>query len=225
MVTIRKFQKDILEGKDVNHLLNEAYAISIRIKNKKMEEWCHYELSGYPDGNSVPEYRKIFVRFVADGTFRTNIPVEIPDGFQFLNYHLVTNPISSLLKLTQGDDNNNKVVSFEFTTQLNSELCKMYGQPLDWVFKQQASISQLTDIESKVREKVINWGLHLNPESEKYIDDSEENTQTINNYNVLGNISNSQIQQGNTNSKQKKSFIKDFIGNLFGSLFEHLFKW
>lgn len=34
-------------------------------------------------------------------SFRKNIPVEIPHGYQFSNYQSVTNPISSLLKLTQ----------------------------------------------------------------------------------------------------------------------------
>ena len=59
---------------------------------------------------------------------------------------------------------------------------------------------------------------------EKDIDVKDEKPQMINNYNILGNIQNSQIQQGNTNSKQKRSSIKDLIGNLFGSLFGHLFK-
>lgn len=64
--------------------------------------------------------------------------------------------------------------------------------------------------------------MHLKSESEEDIED--KNSQIVNNYNISGNINNSQIQQGNTNSKQKRSSIKDLIGNLFGSLFGHLFK-
>lgn len=218
--SIRKFQQDILDESNLNHLLNEAYAISIKIKDKKMENWCHYELSGYPNADSVPEYRKISVRFVADGEFRKNIPAEIPDGYQFLNYHLVTNPVSSLLKMTQQKEH--QVVSFEFTSELNRRLCELYNQTPDFTFKQQASISQLVDIESKVKERIVNWGMHLKSESEEDIED--KNSQIVNNYNISGNINNSQIQQGNTNSKQKRSSIKDLIGNLFGSLFGHLFK-
>ncbi len=220
--SIRKFQQDILDDSNLSHLLNEAYAISIKIKDKKMENWCHYELSGYPNTDSVPKYRKISVRFVADGEFRKNIPAEIPDGYQFLNYHSVTNPISSLLKLTQQKEH--QVVSFEFTSELNRKLCELYNQTSDFTFKQQASVSQLVDIESAVKEKIVNWGMHLEPELKKGIDVKDEKPQMINNYNILGNIQNSQIQQGNTNSKQKRSSIKDLIGNLFGSLFGHLFK-
>lgn len=33
--SIRKFQQDILDESNLNHLLNEAYAISIKIKDKK----------------------------------------------------------------------------------------------------------------------------------------------------------------------------------------------
>lgn len=41
--SIRKFQQDILDDSNLSHLLNEAYAISIKIKDKKMENWCHLE--------------------------------------------------------------------------------------------------------------------------------------------------------------------------------------
>ena len=67
--------------------------------------------------------------------------------------------------------------------------------------------------------------MHLKPEPlEKASRNVKANLQTINNYNISGNVNNSQIQQGNNNSKQKRNFIKDLIGNLFGSLFGHLFK-
>ena len=67
--------------------------------------------------------------------------------------------------------------------------------------------------------------MHLKPETlEEVSKNVKTNSQTINNYNISGNVNNSQIQQGNNNSKQKRSSIKDLIGNLFGSLFGHLFK-
>ena len=221
--SVREFQQDILNGIDLSRLLNEAYAISIEIKDKKMEKWCHCEISGYDNIDNVPEYRKISVRFVADGTFRKNIPVEIPTGYDFFGYHIVTNPISSLIKFTKQTEH--QAVSFEFDNKINKDLCELYNCPLDFTFKQQAAISQLSGIEAKVKEKIINWGMHLKPEPlEKASRNVKANLQTINNYNISGNVNNSQIQQGNNNSKQKRNFIKDLIGNLFGSLFGHLFK-
>lgn len=221
--SVRKFQQDILNGIDLSRLLNEAYAISIKIKDKEMEKWCHCEISGYDNVDNVPEYRKISVRFVVDGTFRKNIPAEIPTDYDFLGYHKVTNSISSLIKFTQQTEH--QAVSFEFDNKINRDLCKLYNCPLDYTFKQQAAISQLSGIEDKVKEKIINWGMHLKPETlEEVSKNVKTNSQTINNYNISGNVNNSQIQQGNNNSKQKRSSIKDLIGNLFGSLFGHLFK-
>ena len=69
-------------------------------------------------------------------------------------------------------------------------------------------------------------GKQLKGEKENRKEDTNDMNkvpQTIN-YNVVGNIQNSQIQQGSSNSKQKRSNIKDLIGNLFGSLSGHLFK-
>lgn len=223
-ISINKFQQDIVEGKDLNFLLNEAYAIAIKIKDKRMTEWCHYELSGYRDMDNIPKYRKIPVKLVADGQFRKNIPVEVPENYETLNYHFVNNPIPSLLKLTQ--EHGNKVVYFEFPTKANNKLHELYPEATDLTFKWVAGISQLTDIESEVRERIINWGMQLKGEKENRKEDTNDMNkvpQTIN-YNVVGNIQNSQIQQGSSNSKQKRSNIKDLIGNLFGSLFGHLFK-
>lgn len=201
-ISINKFQQDIVEGKNLKYLLNEAYAIAIKIKDKKMTEWCHYELSGYPDNDSVPKYRKIPVRFVADGQFRRNIPVAMPEDYQFLNYHFVTNPVSSLIKLTQGHENiENKVVSFEFTAKLNKELCEMYNQPLDFTFKQVASISQLTDIESEVRERIINWGMQLKEDSKKDTIDTNRIPQTII-YQVIFKIINFNREIATQNKKE-----------------------
>lgn len=220
VASVREFQQDILNGSDLGHLLNEAYAISIKVKDKEMEKWCHYEISGYDEIDNVPNYRRISVRFVVDDRFRKNRPVEIPDDYEFFGYHVVTNPISSLMKFTHQTDH--QAVSFEFDNKVNKDLCELYNCPLDSTFKQQATISQLSDIEAKVKEKIINWGMHLKPESEKDIKDiDDKSSQIVNNYNISGNIQNSQLQQGNSNSKQKRSSIKDLIGNLFGSLFGH----
>lgn len=166
VASVRDFQQDILNGIDLNRLLNEAYAISIKVKDKEMEKWCHYEISGYDDIDNVPEYRRIPVMLVADGEFRHNIPVEIPADSEILNYHLVTDSISSLLKLTQHDDQ--QVVYFEFTNEANKKLRELYGPNTNLIFKQRTSISQLVGIESAVKEKIVNWGMHLEPELKKY---------------------------------------------------------
>ena len=44
------------------------------------------------------------------------------------------------------------MVSFEFTSELNRKLCELCNQTPDFIFKQQASVSQLIDIESEVKE-------------------------------------------------------------------------
>ena len=57
---VRELQHDALDGSvDVSALLRKAYAVAVKLKLDRFENWCQYELNGYPKGIEVPDYRHI----------------------------------------------------------------------------------------------------------------------------------------------------------------------
>ena len=220
-VSISKFQDDIANNADLEKLLTEAYAISIKIHDLKMEEWCHNELKGYTNGSDAPEYRKISVELVADGLFVKNKPTVVPKEMEYLNKRNVTNSIPSLYKLS--NKNEGKYIVFPISSEVNADLGHLlFRTGDDYTFKHIAGANRLLDVVSAVKDKIIRWGMNLKPEEVIDNDDSIESPSVNVTYNnITGNqISDSQIQQETDKSKQKQSHWK--LKDLLGSIFDHL---
>lgn len=221
-VSISKFQDDIVNNVDLEKLLTEAYAISIQVHDLKMKQWCHDELNGYSNIDEVPNYRKLTVELVADGIIRPNIPTRISkEEEKYLNQHIVMDSIPSIIRVVER--NNDGYAVFKFPSKMSAEINELYFKSAgnDLTFKQVTSIGKLIDIESAVKDKIIEWGMNLKAEEEPKKNNESRSTTIINN-NISGNVENSQFQQGNTNSKQKKSSWIIKIKDLLGSLFDHL---
>lgn len=66
---VAKFQKDVLDSKkSVTDTLRTAKVISAKLDLNDIEEWIGAELTGYPDGESTPNYRQ------ATGTLQVENP-------------------------------------------------------------------------------------------------------------------------------------------------------
>ena len=53
-------QDEILSSDcDIVQILRRAHVIAVKLGLKEFDQWISYELNGYPDQNTCPDYRKI----------------------------------------------------------------------------------------------------------------------------------------------------------------------
>ena len=127
-----------------------------------------------------------------------------------LHTHDARESISSLLDVYNKSGKDYAVV--EFSDSMNAYLYKHGSAPFPTKYRLKISTNQLFNIMESVRTSILEWSITLEEngivgegvqfsESEKKIATTNP---IINNYvtNIFGNASNSQFQQGTTNSEQ-----------------------
>ena len=74
-------QDEILSSDcDIVQILRRAHVIAVKLGLKEFDQWISYELNGYPDQNTCPDYRKIRGTLKAFNPYHGWIPAVITDG-------------------------------------------------------------------------------------------------------------------------------------------------
>lgn len=81
MSLFAEIQNDILTDKPISIALRKARVLSHRLKNQGFSNWVEFELNGYTDPASLPDYRKItspiFGDFVGTTKHISNAPIPL----------------------------------------------------------------------------------------------------------------------------------------------------
>ncbi|MFC7515043.1 hypothetical protein ACFQUU_08510 [Herbaspirillum sp. GCM10030257] len=123
---------------DVPSLLRKTLALGARLRNDELRAWVSHELNGYPDTESVPEYRRttvmsygyFFDRFVGQATLEVPVFV-LPEEYQERFRHaILQQPINQLIDmLARSKENNNKlqlpwpVVALQYAQKVSELQC------------------------------------------------------------------------------------------------------
>lgn len=192
-------QKALDSNIAITNLLRIAYSVASKLDIKDFKEWIYYELNGYSNKESLPEYRFI------SGQCK-----------YFNPYHgwcdiLVTN--KSMIKLFQNVPMYEKISAIEKLSEeeltyrdLPSDFqeqfaMKNYGMIPRVVFYSQ----EMLGILDSVRTNVLDWALALEKkgilgEDMIFNENEKKAAENITIYNINGTIENSQLQQGSNNS-------------------------
>ena len=65
---------------DVVKIIRRAHVITVKLGLKEFDQWISYELNGYPNQDTCPEYRKVRGVLKAFNPYHGWIPTLIPDG-------------------------------------------------------------------------------------------------------------------------------------------------
>ena len=65
---------------DVVRILRRAHVIAVKLSLKEFDQWISYELNGYPNQDTCPDYRKVRGVLKAFNPYHGWIPTLIPDG-------------------------------------------------------------------------------------------------------------------------------------------------
>ena len=211
---VLELQNEIVSSNcDVVNVLRKAHLIASKLKLTDFDKWIQYELNGYPDQESCPEYRKIRGSLKAFNPYNGWIPTLIQDNEfeKMICERKLANSISEIVSLCELSENG--LIS-EFSGEHLALFNKMFDSPLPMRYALHIPTTAVKDIEEKVKNTILEWTLKLEAEgivgenmtfSEKEKDCAINIPQTVNNY--YGNTSvinspsdNVQIVSGSENT-------------------------
>lgn len=172
--SISKFdeiQNDILGTTDLSSILRKAKIIAYKLKNKEFKNWIENELNGYPNEQSIPEYRKLDT--IAQGDFinlrwhykSVDIPLHnIPED---VHHHFHTIPVTQGIKqlesyletMSRGKDDTLKVtIHAEFLPILSRVIYSNMECMSAWRVITRGQINQVLET---TRNSLLNFILEL----------------------------------------------------------------
>ena len=197
---------------DVVKILRRAHVITVKLGLKEFDQWISYELNGYPNQDTCPEYRKVRGVLKAFNPYHGWIPTLIPDGEleKKICEKKVPNSISKIISLCKTAENG--LIS-EFSGEQLDLFNRMFDSPLPMRYALHFSGASVMDIVEKVKNTILEWTLKLEEEGVlgegmRFSDEEKQTAksipQTVNNYYGATNVINApsegmQIVSGNEN--------------------------
>lgn len=211
---ILELQKEILSSNcDIVNVLRKAHLIAVKLKLSDFDQWIQYELNGYPNKESCPEYRKVRGTLKYLNQYYGWYPIVIQNNEieKIVCERKISNSISEIVSLSDSSEN-------DLLMKLSGEECAFLDEkcnaPIPLSYAVQVSSTAFKDIEEKVKNAILEWTVKLEEEgivgenmmfTEKEKDCATNIPQTVNNYygptSVINSTSgNDQIVSGNGNT-------------------------
>lgn len=207
-------QKEILSSNcDIVNVLRKAHLIAVKLKLSDFDQWIQYELNGYPDKESCPEYRKVRGTLKYLNQFYGWSPIIIQNNEieKIICERKMSNSISEIVSLSDSSEND---LIAELSGEESAFLDKNCNMLIPQRYALHISSTAVKDIEEKVKNTILEWTLKLEEEgiigentmfTEKEKNCATNIPQTVNNYygptSVINSTSgNAQIVSGNGNT-------------------------
>lgn len=212
MAIIIDLQKQAVDtNSDILSLLRKAYLAARKLGITDFQEWISCELNGYDNYDKIPDYRTVTGKLKAWNPYHGWIPVIVPDNDmeETLCQRKLFDSIPSLVSLVGETDN--QILSYSFDGKTLATLCRMTGHEANYTL--QFPKNAIVNIVEQVKNKILEWALLLEEngvlgEELQFTVDEKETVKSVSqivNYvsNFYGDINDSKVQQGTTDSLQK----------------------
>ena len=189
---------------DVEELLNKTYMVARKLKISKLINWCQNELSGYQT-DDMPDYRKFYGQLKVLHPYTGQyIPFHVPDETKQLLTLIEFEPSIGVIRNLLLNNTNG---FFEKTipNEVRTWLIEAQETAIPFEPKIIFHKSDLMNIQSKIRNMILDWALTLEEEdfSEEGIQFSKTKKELAmtNQFNIqnmqgyVGNFSGGNIQQ------------------------------
>jgi hypothetical protein len=213
---VLELQSDCLNPNiDTSNLLRKALAVSKKLELGDMEEFFKHELFGYPETSDIPEFRKL------KGLLKTHNPIygskplialnnELAKQFEEISSSYTRQPIGELSSLL---DNEKGTLIIAFPLETANTLMNMMDVPDMPVLE--IPSSQISRILDSVRSKILEWSLELEKrgvkgegmEFSKQEKEKADSSSMI--INLIGSMTDSQLQQNSHGSTQSMNLLED----------------
>lgn len=148
----------------VTALLRKAKVAATKLDLAQDLQWIEHELSGYPNTDALPNYRKLFGTLKGKNPFHGWLPVQFPDGTnqveETVRTVMVTTPIPELesLVLRQAQQKSGELV-YQLAPAQTRMIQGWIGHAVE--IANFVGTSKVQGIMEAVRNLVLNWSLEL----------------------------------------------------------------
>lgn len=211
---VLELQRELLdENCDVLQALRKAHVISVKLRLSDFDAWIQSELNGYKcDPESIPDYRQMKGELKAKNPMRGWIPAVIAGkGANSFSTVAMRQSLSALIEISKQTADNG-YFWYSYPPELSLKLCEQAGAPTYMEIAVFISTYHITEAVEQVKNCLLEWTLKLEENgimgenmsfNEQETRSAKDIPQQINNYYgtiVNGNISDSQIVSGNSNT-------------------------
>lgn len=206
-------QKEALsKDTDILSLIRKAYLVARKLNLMEFKKWLEHEMNGYESGDKVPAYRIYHGEVKAWNPYHGWVPVIFQDvkNQNTLSEHKAREPIASLVDVYNHSEG--KVARVPFPDSINDIIPEKAEYATKYCL--QLSTNQIFVTIDIIRNTILDWAITLEENgilgdglqfSSEEID-SAKTSDIINNFitNIYGDVDNTNIQQGTTNSSQRQ---------------------
>ena len=183
---------------DIVNVLRRAHVIAKKLELDDFDQWISYELNGYPNQETCPEYRQIRGSLKGLDPYRGWIPAIITDSKleRVVCEKKIANSISELVELCKVSDNG---LALEFTGGQGQELNRLFGRDAPMKYTLQIPSASVMSIIEKVKNAILDWTFKLEEggvvgDGMRFSEDEKRAAvsipQTVNHYYVTTNVIN-----------------------------------
>lgn len=203
------------EKKSVVPLLQKARAVSVKLNVATIQDWIQHELEGYPD-DLIPNYREVSGNLLCLNPMRGHVPLGINDVDlkKMLTTRLIGDPLPALFDLLNNKSNSRQML-LGFPPEASAMIKSRMSYPMEpWLA---VEISSVQRIVASVKTKILDFALDLEQQGVlgdgmTFSNDEKDRASHIT-YNLnIEKMTDSQIQQGTTNSTQNYTKSADIKG-------------
>lgn len=209
---VLELQQEALDSNtDILALLRKAHLVARKLGLKDFQNWVDNELNGYKKMQDIPEYRNLHGALKAWNPVHGWIAVVIPDGDleQTFSARKTFDSIPSLTSLLSSKEG---TYAIAVPAEGGAILGRLTGFHTNYTL--QISPNAISNIVEQVKNKILDWAIVLEEngvlgEGLGFTKEEKSKAQSepqIVNYisNFYGDVSNSQMQQGTSQSNQER---------------------
>ena len=224
---ILDLQEKIISSEcDVTTILRQAHLIASKLELKDFDQWISYELNGYPNPGSCPDYRKVKAKLMARNAFGGLTPVVITDIEleDTISDQRFLESISEIEKLCRNPKENNALLT-PLPGILTQQLNNLFHTQREYV--RLCSYTSVEDIVDKVKNAILNWSIRLEKEGilgegMKFNNEEKQTSKTMSHDTIINYITtveanssdNTQIFIGNKNINFTYSEASEAISDI-----------
>ncbi|QAR46940.1 hypothetical protein EQG67_14775 [Kosakonia cowanii] len=196
---VLRFQRMALDNQSSTpDLLRTAKAIAVKLQLADVAKWIDYELDGYPEDVTLPDYRITKGKLMGLNPINGPIPMSVSNA-QHENMLRTVHIKAPLTELARAYNDPEATMIFSFPTEYSHQLQQNKPEFLRFPLIQQIGQSKMLNVVEKVRNRLLDWSLELEQQGilgenlQFSQQDKDKAPMTVNNFNFNGNINNAGV--------------------------------
>lgn len=216
---VLRFQRMALDNQSSTpDLLRTAKSIAVKLQLADVATWIDYELDGYPEDVTLPDYRITKGKLMGLNPINGPIPMSVSNT-QHENMLRTVHIKAPLTELARAYNDPEATMIFSFPTEYSYQLQQNKPEFLRFPLIQQIGQSKMLNVVEKVRNRLLDWSLELEQQGilgenlQFSQQDKDKAPMTVNNFNFNGNINNTGVLGADNHDFAQQNILQVSVGD------------